>query len=124
MKKTVLIFLIIFTLVFFVVHKYLIITSCNTYDLKIYENTLYIKYGIVSDENRPNKLMGSLFGCRRYKLTPLNLKQKLRLENHTILKRIGEDYYLKIPFEELFSDRPVTLIFKKIDAELGEENEN
>ncbi len=124
MKKLVVVTLVIFTFIFFVAHRYLVITSCNTYNLKIYNNALYIKYGIRTNEKISNKFIGNLYGCRRYKVLSLNLNQKLKLENKTLLTKINEEYYLEIPFRELFSNRDVTLILKKIDGELGGSDEN
>lgn len=124
MKKLVAVTLVIFTFIFFVAHRYLLITSCNTYDLKIYNNVLYIKYGIRTNEKILNKFIGNLYGCRRYKVLSLNLNQKLNLENKTLLTKINGEYYLEIPFRELFSNRDVTLMLKKIDETLGGSNES
>ena len=95
MKKSVVVTLVIFTFIFFVAHRYLIITSCNTYNLKIYNNALYVKYGIRTNEKISNKFIGNLYGCRRYKILSLNLNQKLKLENKTLLTKINEDILWK-----------------------------
>ena len=105
MRKYLILFLVLITVLYTVFERYLILTACEAYSLKIHKGSLYLRYDILVNEMSDTKSLGKIYACRRYKTIEPDIFVKSMLEEYTNYKKINNNYYIKISIAELFDSR-------------------
>ena len=90
MRKYLILFLVLITVLYTVFERYLILTACETYSLKIHKGSLYLRYDILVNEMSDTKSLGKIYACRRYKTIEPDIFVKSMLEEYTNYKKINK----------------------------------
>ena len=106
MRKYLILFLVLITVIYAALERYLKLTDCGTYKLKVYKGGLYLRYDILTNEMLEPELLGKAYICKRYKTVSPDIFVKNRLKKQTYTyKEINNNYYIRIPVVELLDGR-------------------
>ena len=105
MRKYLILFLVLITILYTAFERYLTLTACETYSLKIHKGSLYLRYDILVNEMSEPKPLGKIYACRRHKTIEPDIFVKSMLEEYTYYKKINNNYYVKISITELLDGR-------------------